>query len=159
MYGDLVGPNWTVAIRGMCAISTPLLSSVKRQKLSKRLSVRAPVCMCVCFSVPVHAWEQWVGVTPRGRTITTHLPATIAAYMSAEQAAKNSVDALIAVSHSAACYRADHHKDTLLFWTHVNHHENRGEEKRMWFVCFIVNMRILNLNINHLEVIFFLCVT
>lgn len=61
--------------------------------------------------------------------------------MSAEQAAKNSVDALIAVSHSAACYRADRHKDTLLFWTHVNHHENRGEEKRMWFVCFIVKLR------------------
>lgn len=47
----LVGPDWAVAVGGMWAISIPLLSSVKRQELSKRLSVCECVCVPVCLSV------------------------------------------------------------------------------------------------------------
>ena len=48
VYRELVGPDWAVAVGGMWAISIPLLSSVKRQELSKcvfALCVSVGLCM------------------------------------------------------------------------------------------------------------------
>lgn len=50
--GEPVGLDWAVAVGGMWAISIPLMSSVKRQEVSKWMCV----CVCVfelCVSVPV----------------------------------------------------------------------------------------------------------
>ena len=49
-HREPVGPDWAVAVGGMWAISIPLMSSVKRQELSKWMSVCVCMCVCVCLS-------------------------------------------------------------------------------------------------------------
>ena len=62
------------------------------------------VCVCVfalCVSSRVSACLRAVSRSNAegGKTITTHLPATIAAYMSAKEAAKSAITVTLAQQH------------------------------------------------------------
>lgn len=49
---QLVGPVWAVSAERMWAISIPLLSSVKRQELEKRLLLCVSEFLCILRNCP-----------------------------------------------------------------------------------------------------------
>lgn len=142
--GGVQGAGWTR--RGGCTRRTVRCLHATTVICQQAETVRGCLsdAQCVCVLRPcvsLHAWELWVGVTPWGGTILTHLPATIAASMSRKRAAKKreksvNCEALTTGSYGSDAPSTDHLKDALLRWWNVSHHGNRREEKGMWYVFY-----------------------
>lgn len=79
---EQVGPDWAAPAGGMWIISIPLVSSIKRQELSKSPSVCVPNCT-LCEHTCVFLCLRTVSrrFAEGRKTITTLLLATTAAYM------------------------------------------------------------------------------
>ena len=122
----LVGLDWAVGVGRMWASYIPLLSSVKRQEFGKSLLSVCVFVSALYASVFVHTLELWVGVTQRGKTITAHLPATIAAHMSGKQADRNGLDTLWTFT-----------KQTFI---RVQTFQWLWKEKPIWYVVYPLNL-------------------
>lgn len=80
MYRDLVRPVWAVAEGGMCFHTTTVICQDCQE--------------ATCVFVSAHLTAVSRSNAGGGKTITTHLPATISAYTSGKQAAKRIVPLL-----------------------------------------------------------------
>lgn len=68
---EQVGPDWAAPVGGMWMISILLLSSIRRQQLSKSLLVCVH-SLCEHTCVFFYAWQLRVGVLPKGEKQLLH---------------------------------------------------------------------------------------